>query len=456
LVMLIACANVTNLLLVRVESRQQELAVRAALGAGWARIVRGLLVESSILGLMGGALGVVLAAAGLFVLVAMGPANLPRLSEISLDTRALGFSVALSLLSGFLLGLIPAVKYARAQTFLTVRSAERTASVTGERHRARNILVIAQVAMAMVLLVCAGLMIRTFQALRAVEPGFTDAAHLQTVRISIPALLVAEPERVTRIQNEISNKLAAIPGVTSVGFATELPMEGLAPNWNNIFVEGRAYAAGETPPLRLFKYVSPAFFHTLGTRLVAGRELTWTEVYGLRPVAMVSESLARELWGSPSATVGKRFRQSQRGPWWEVVGVSQDIRENGVQEQTPPSVYWPTMMPNPFAPRGADVSRTVTFAVRSDRSGTEVFISQLRQAVWSVNSNLPVAEVRTMQEIYDQSLARTSFTLVMLAFGEEWRWYSGSSASTVSCPTRCHSGAVKSVSGWRLGRNAAS
>jgi predicted permease len=415
LVMLIACANVTNLLLVRVESRQQELAVRAALGAGWARIVRGLLVESSLLGLMGGALGVVLAAAGLFVLVAMGPVNLPRLSEISLDTRALGFSVALSLLSGFLLGLIPAVKYAGAQISLTVRSAERTASVTGERHRARNILVIAQVAMAMVLLVCAGLMIRTFQALRAVEPGFTHAADLQTVRISIPALLVAEPERVTRIQHEISNTLTAIPGVTSVGFATELPMEGLAPNWNNIFVEGRAYAAAEIPPLRLFKYVSPGFFHTLGTRMVAGRELTWTEVYGLRSVAMVSESLARELWGSPSAAVGKRFRQFQRGPWWEVVGVAQDIRENGIQEKIPPSVYWPTMMANPFAPTGTDVWRTVTFAVRSDRSGTEAFVSQLRQAVWSVNSNLPVAEVRTMQEIYDQSLARTSFTLVMLA-----------------------------------------
>jgi predicted permease len=416
LVMLIACANVTNLLLVRVESRQQELAVRAALGAGRARIVRALLVESSTLGLMGGALGVVLAAAGLFVLVRMGPANLPRLSEVSFDTRALGFSAVISLLSGFLLGVIPAMKYAAPQIALTLRSAGRTASVTGERHRARNMLVIAQVAMAMVLLVGAGLMIRTFQALRTIEPGFTHAEHLQTMRVSIPALLVAEPERVTRIQHEISDKLAAMPGVTSVGFATELPMEGLAPNWNNIFVEGRTYAAGEIPPTRLFKYVSPGFFHTLGTRMVAGRELAWTEVYSLRPVAMVSESLARELWGSPSAAIGKRIRQRQGGPWWEVVGVSQDVRENGIQEKAPLSVYWPTMMPSPFGPAGGtDVWRTATFAVRSDRTGTETFVNQLRQAVWSVNSSLPVAEVRTMQEIYDGSLARTSFTLVMLA-----------------------------------------
>ncbi len=414
-VMLIACANVTNLLLVRAESRQQELAVRAALGAGWGRIVRGLLVESSMLGLMGGALGVVLADAGLRVLVAMSPANLPRLSEISLDTRALGFTAVLSLLSGFLLGLIPALKYAGPRISLALRSAGRTASVSRERHRARNILVIAQVAMAMVLLVCSGLMIRTFQALRTVEPGFTHAEQLQTMRISIPASLVAEPERVTRIQNEISNTLEAIPGVTSVGFASEMPMEGLAPNWNAILVEGKAYAAGEIPPLRLFKYVSPEFFHTAGTRIVAGRELTWTEVYGLRPVAMVSENLARELWGTPSAAIGKRFRQSQIGPWWEVIGVLQDVRENGIQEKAPLTVYWPTMMPNPFSPGETDVWRTETFAVRSDRTGTEPFINQLRQAVWSVNSNLPVAEVRTMQEVYDQSLARTSFTLVMLS-----------------------------------------
>jgi predicted permease len=414
LVLLIACANVTNLLLVRAESRRQELAVRAALGAGRGRIVRSLLVESMMLGLMGGVLGAALAVVGVRALVAIGPANLPRLSEISLDARVLEFTLVLSLLAGLLFGLIPALKYAGPRMPRALRSAGRTASVSRERHRARNLLVIAQVAMAMVLLVCAGLMIRTFQALLTVDPGFTHAEHLQTLRVTIPASLVAEPERVTRIQHAIADTLAAIPGVTSVGFATSMPMEDTDPNWNNIFVEGQRYADGEIPPARLFKYVSPEFFLTTGTRLVAGRELTWTEVYGLRPVAMVSENLARELWGSPSAAIGKRVRQMSVGPWWEVTGVLQDVRENGIQERAPLTVYWPTMMANPFGV-GTDVWRTETFAIRSDRAGTEGFVNQVRQAVWSVNANLPVAEVRTMQEVYDQSLARTSFTLVMLA-----------------------------------------
>jgi predicted permease len=199
LVMLVACANVTNLLLVRIEARQQELAVRAALGAGWGRMVRGLLVESVMLGQMGGALGAAFAYAGVRLLLAIGPTNLPRLSEISLDARTLGFTVLLAVLSGLFLGLIPALKYAGPRASLALRSGGRAASASRERHRARSILVVGQVAMALVLLVSAGLMIRTFQALRTVEPGFTDAQHLQVMRISIPAALVAEPERVLRI-----------------------------------------------------------------------------------------------------------------------------------------------------------------------------------------------------------------------------------------------------------------
>jgi len=412
IVMLIVCANVANLLLVRAEARQQEFAIRAALGAGWARIVRELLLESVLLGLIGGVLGVALAYEGLRLLVAMGPANLPRLNEISLDARALAFTVVLSLLSGLLFGLIPALKYAGPRISVALRSAGRTASVSRERHRARNVLVVAQVAMALVLLVSAGLMIRTFQALRTVEPGFTHAEHLQTMRISIPASLVAEPQRVTRMQNNIADKLAAIPGVTSVGFASAMPMEGIEPNWDSIVAEGQGDAAGQNAPLRLFKNVSPTFFQTAGTKMIAGRELTWTEIYGLRPVAMVSENLARELWGTPSAAAGKRFREFRR--WWEVIGVVQDVHENGVHDKAPAIVYWPTMMDDLYGPRTMDVVRTVTFVVRSDRTGTEGFLNEVRQAVWSVNSSLPLASVRSMQEIYGQSLARTSFTLVML------------------------------------------
>jgi len=412
LVMLIACANVANLLLVRIESRQQELAVRAALGAGWGRIVRGVLAESVLLGLMGGVLGVGLAYVGVRGMAAAGPTNLPRLSEISIDARTLGFAFFLSVLSGLLFGLFPALKYAGQRTALALRSAARTISVSLERHRARNLLVMGQMAMAVVLLASAGLMIRTFEALRTVDPGFTDAPHLQLLRISIPDLLVAEPERVTRMQNEIVDKLRAIPGVSSAGFASEMPMEGFDSDWDAIYAQDKTYADDEIPPLRLYKHISPGFLRTAGTGIIAGRELTWTEVYGRRPVVMVSENLAREMWGTPSTAIGKRLREFPNTPWYEVIGVVQDVRENGVQEKAPEIVYWSSL---PIDTRWADVWRTMTFAIRSDRAGTQSLLNEIRQAVWSVNSNLPLASVRTMQDVFDQSVARTSFTLVMLA-----------------------------------------
>ena len=414
LVMLIACANVTNLMLVRVEARQQELAVRAALGAGRGRIVRGLLVESVMLGLIGGVIGVALAYGGVRFLAVAGPANLPRLSEISIDTRTLGFTFVISVVSGLLFGLVPALKYAGPRTSLELRSAGRTSSASRERHRVRNFLVIGQVAMALVLLVSAGLMIRTFQALRTVDPGFTDARHLQVIRISIPNLLIPEAERVARTQNEILDKLSAVPGVNSAGFVSEMPMEGLDSGWDCIFAQDKTYPDDVMPPLRLYKYISPGFLRTAGTRLIAGREFTWDEVYGLRPVVMISENLAREMWGTPSAAIGKQLREFSSMPWHEVIGVIQDVRERGVQENAPPIVYWPPMMQYLFGAKTPETMRTETFVIRSDRAGTETFLNEVREAVWSVNSNLPLASVRTMQEVYGKSVARTSFTLVML------------------------------------------
>jgi len=402
IVMLITCANVANLLLVKTEGRQQELAIRAALGAGWWRIVRALLMESLVLGLFGGVLAIGLAYEGLKLLVALSPNSLPRLSEISLDGRSLAFTLTLSLLSALLFGLIPAFKYAGTRISLVLRSAGRTASASRERHGIRNMLVVTQVALALILLVSAGLMIRTFRSLRTVDPGFAYPEHLQIMRISIPQSLVKEPAQVTRIQNNISDKLAAIPGVTSVGFASEMPMEGLETDWDIIVPEGRPDATDENQPLRMFKHVSPGFIETDGTRLVAGRDLTWTDVYDRRPSVLVSENLARELWGNPSAALGKRFREFS--DWREVVGVVEDVRENGVDQKGPTIVYWPP----------SNV-RYVSFVIRSDRTGTSSFLDEVRKAVASVNSELPVTAVRTMQDLYDHSLARTSFALVMLA-----------------------------------------
>ncbi len=415
LVMLIVCTNVANLLLVRAESRHQELSIRAALGAGRMRIARELLIESVSLGILGGVIAVGVAFAGLRLLLAIGPADLPRLSEISLDVRSLGFTLALSVLSGLLFGSISALRYARTQASGTMGSASRTASAGRSRQRSRNVLVTAQVSMALILLVSAVLMIRTFAALRNVEPGFADAEHVQTMHIWIPDLLISDPQTATHVQNDIADKLAAISGVTSVGFAGAVPMENIDPNWDEIRVEGKSYEGGE-PPIRLFNFVSPAYFSTMGTRLVAGRDFTWSDIYGLRPMVIVSENFARESWGSASAAVGKRLRQFSNMPWQEVIGVVEDVRVHGVDEAAPPIVYWPAMLNDPYTPKPTiDAPRFVTFAIRSNRAGTESFLKQVQQAVWSVNASLPLASVNTMQEIYSQSLARTSFTLVMLA-----------------------------------------
>lgn len=414
IVMLIVCANVANLVLVRAEARQQELAIRAALGAGRRRIVREVLIENILLGLMGGLLGTGIAYEGLRLLVAAGPENLPRLDEISLDARALIFAIVLSVLSGLLFGLLPALKYARVRTALALHTAGRTQSASRERYRSRNVLVVAQMAMALVLLVSAGLMIRTFKELRNVEPGFSHAETLQTMRISIPESLVSDSQTVTRLQNNIADKLTAILGVTSVGFAGAAPMEGIEVNWDLIYIHGKNYG-GEIPPLRLFNYISPGYFHTMGTRFAAGRDLTWAEIYERRPVVIVSENLARELWGSPAAAIGKQIRESSdKMPLHEIVGVVQDVRQNGVNEVAPAMIYWPSMMNNEYGGHPIDVQRNVTFVLRSNRAGRESFLSAMQQAVWSINANLPLASVRTMQDIYSQSLARTSFTLVMV------------------------------------------
>ncbi len=415
IVMLIACANVANLLLVRADARQQELAIRAALGAGWGRIVRDLLVESVLLGVLGGALGLVLAYGGLQYLVRVGPGNLPRLNEIGIDQHALAFAFCVSILSGILFGLIPALKYAGPRIANALRTSDRTSSHSRERHRARNLLVVSQVALALVLLVSSGLMIRTFHALRQVRPGFRPE-HLQTVRIAIPQQLVPEPERVVRMQNAIADKLASIPEVASVGFVSLPPMSGLRGNWDSVVKEGEVRQPGTSPPMRVFRDVSPGYFQSAGTRVIAGRDYTWTDLYDKREGVLISENLASELWGNASSAVGKRMKTTLPiSPWREVIGVVENVRDNGAQQPAPAIVYWPSFGKSPYSDQQVNFDRTVTFLVRSGRAGTESFQEQIRKAVWSVNGNLTLAAAETMQEIYDRSMARSSFTLVMLA-----------------------------------------
>jgi predicted permease len=416
MVLLIACANVANLLLVRAESRHQELAIRAALGAGTGRIARELLLESVVLGILGGIIGLGLAFGALRFLVWLAPGNLPRLADIALDVPAVLFALVVSVMAGLLFGAIPVFKYAGARVGTMLRGGGRTTSASKERHRARNILVVAQVSLALVLLIGSGLMIRTFYVLSRVHPGFQRPDEVQTFRLSIPESQIKEEVAVLRMHQAIMDKVAAVPGVSSVALASTVTMTG--DGWRDpLFAEDHTYAESQLPPIRLFKFVSPGYLRTIGAGLVAGREFTWDDMYQLRPVAMVSENLARELWGQPAAAIGKRVRPYPQGAWREVVGVVTDMRDDGLHQKAATATYWPLMMLH-FSPNPENrnfVTRGLTYVVRSSRTGSDGFAGELGRAVWSINPNLPLAGARTLQEIYDGSLARTSFTLVMLA-----------------------------------------
>ncbi len=212
-----------------------------------------------------------------------------------------------------------------------------------ERHRARNLLVVAQVGLAFVLLIGSGLMIRTFHALTRVDPGFAAPEAVQTFRLSIPEADVADPEKVVRTEEEILRRIAAIPGVTSTALTSGVPMS--ANNWNDpIFAQDRTYTPGELPPLRRFKFISPELVATMGTPLVAGRTFTWTDVYNRAPVALVSANLARELWRDPASAIGRRIRVSTKDAWREVIGVVADVHEDGFVKDPPTMAYWPFLM----------------------------------------------------------------------------------------------------------------
>ncbi len=412
-VLLIACGNVANLLLVRAEGRQQELAIRTALGAGSAQIAGEFLVESVFLGLLGGFAGLGLAYGALRLLVRLAPKSLPRLEDIRLDPLALLFTLALSLAAGVLFGLMPVFKFAVPDLIAALRAGGRTISQTRETHRARNTLVVIEVALAAVLCISAGLMIRTFQALRNVQPGFTAPRELQTLAILIPESQVQEPERVMRMQQEMLRKVAAIPGVSAAALVHSIPADGNG-YADVLYPEDHPYAEGKLPPLRHFNFVAPGFFQTMGTRIFAGRDITWTDIYGQRPVVVVSANLARELWGSPAAAIGKRVRGANNDPWREILGVVADVHSDGADRPAPATVYSPFMMKN-FDGEETFIQRRAVFAIRSTRAGSQSFINEIGQAVWSVNPDVAPAGVRTMDQVYRGSMARSSFTLVMLA-----------------------------------------
>ena len=413
LVLLIACANIANLLLVRAESRQQELAVRAALGASRRRLAGEMLFESLILGLLGGVLGLVFAGFALRALIAMAPTGLPRLNEIGLDGPVLLFTFGISVIASLLFGSIPVLKFSGMRLQTGLREGGRSASVSRERHRARNSLVVLQVSLALVLMIASGLMIRSFRAMTHVDPGFSAPAEVQTFHVMIPDAEIPDPEHVVRTEEVVLRNLAALPGVSSAGISTSIPMdEG---GWMDpIHVKDRSDSEVAAPPIRQFKFVSPGYFKTIGVPLIAGRDLTWSDAYEKLPVAIVSENLAREYWHDAFNALGKQIRGANTDDWREIVGVVGDVRQNGIDEAVPSIVYWPLLLAH-FDGNPVQVSRGIAFTLRTQRAGSDGLMSDVRRAVWSVDANLPLAAVHTLDYYYRKSMARTSFTLVMLA-----------------------------------------
>jgi predicted permease len=419
-VLLVACANIANLMLVRVEARRPELAMRAALGARPQRIARELLVESLVLGAAGGVLGLAGAYVGLRGLIAIGPSDLPRLDEIAVHPPVLAFAVVASLASTLVFGSITALKHA-LHLDAHVIGAGRGTSASRERNATRSGLVVVQVALALVLVVSAALMIRSFQALRDVDVGFADPATIQTARIWAPGWPNVDPADSlawTRTQHEIVDRIAALPGVASAGFVSSLPIEYAGNNnFNGFAVEGRALAAAGERPNGSFKFISPGYFEAMGTRMMAGRDLTWSDIEAGGRVVVVSAEFARQLATEPAAAIGLRIRfAGGEMDWREVIGVTQSVHERGLYADPPATVYWPTFMAGMSPPDPSEQGTpVVTFAIRSERAGTAALAEEVRQAVRSVNASIPIAEERTMRDLYAGSLARTSFTLVMLA-----------------------------------------
>jgi putative ABC transport system permease protein len=413
LVLLVACANVANLFLVRAEARQQELAIRLALGAEARRIAWQLMSESLLVALLGGVLGVALAYGGIQLLLYLQPTQLPRLSEITLDPIVLLFTLGVSLVAGLMFGAIPILKYARPHMASALKDSSRGSSEGRERHRARNTLVVAQVALAAILLVASGLMVRTFIAIRDVPPGFQNPESILTLRISIPTALVSDPAQTARTHEQIVRKIEAIGGVESVGVTSEVTMGG---NNNNdpIWLEDFPQLDASIPPLRRHKYIGDGYFTTMGNPVIAGRGLTWNDVHTWANVALVSDNLAREYWGEPHKALGRRIRRSTKSPWYEIVGVVGNERQDGATKPSPTIVYWAMLNGDKTDPRGIFVQRSLAYVIRSSRLQSPGFLGEVQNAVWSVNPNLPLARVRTMQQVYDESMAQTQFVLVIL------------------------------------------
>ncbi len=410
-VLLIACANVASLLLVRAESRRKEVAVRAAMGAGRGRLAAVFLTESLLLGVAGGVVGVALAWGGVKLLVALGPQTLPRLHDIGLGAPVLLFAAALSVLAGLGFGAIPLARVLGRGFTRALREGGRGSTDGRERHRARNVLVTGQLALALVLLVGAGLMVRTFRHMRGVDLGF-DPTNVLTVGLSMggaQAVRSRLPEA-ARVYQQVADRVAALPGVEHVGVTTALPLGGGDWNGTSFQIASKPTAANALPPFAMYKAVGPGYFQAMGMTLEQGRAERESDVEDGVPVAWVNETLARTFLDGKAVGKRIRFGRGSDSTWAEVVGVLKDVHEFSLTEPTRAVAYLPLLTGHWGFP-DLDVGYLVVKTARDPTS----LVPAIRRIVHETDPDVPITTASTMSEVVGRSMQRTSFTLVLLA-----------------------------------------
>ena len=406
-VLLIGCANVANLLLARAATRRKEVAIRTALGAKRSRIVRQLLTESVLLGVCGGAVGLLAGVWGVKLLVALAPPDIPRLAEVALDGRVVAFTAVVSVLTGVLFGTIPALQASRTDVGDTLKDGGRT-STSAARHRIAKVLIVAEVALSLVLLVAAGLLINSFARLRNVEPGFS-AGHLLTMRVAPPEARYTTFEKGVAFYEELFARLRSIPGVRSTAAVNALPLSGFGGD-RTFYIEGRTVTRPEDQSDEQVRFATAGYFSTMKIPLVEGREFTSRDVQNAPHVAVVNAALARRYFANGSA-LGRRITFSQREPlWYQVVGVAGNIKHDALDANDTPELYVPYAQPL-FA--GATV-RPMFVVVRTEQDPAAAATS-VRQIVTSIDPDLPVSNVRSMEQRLVESLSSRRFNMLLLA-----------------------------------------
>jgi len=411
IILLIACLNVANLFLVRAEGRQREVAVRSALGASQGDIVRLFLSESLALSLIGGAVGLALAAAGVRVLVALRPEGIPRLEEIGVDATVLAFTVALALLSGLLIGLFAAGRYGQPDLAPALKEGGRGGTVGRERLHARNFLVVLQMAFALILLIGAGLMVKSFWRLRQVSPGL-DPRGVLTLRLDLPDAKYTSVEARSRFVVQLLEKVRALPGVQSAGTISQIPVGGQG-NKNGHMIEDFPLPPGALPYIIASRSVSPGYFETMRIPVLEGKVFDRLDPAQEGTEAVISEALARRFWPGKSP-LGKRLSPGVAGPgntpfWYTIVGVVGSVRDESLDRPPVEAVYYPMQKRADSGP----VPASFYLMVRGMGEPRKL-VSPVRDAVWSIDPNLPLSQVRTMEEVVARSMVRTTFTMLLL------------------------------------------